>query len=135
MVALSAAVLAVSVWLPWLTTSDGGGGRANAAGGTRGSLQLPEQFGTGQMIVLLASVLLVAGAMIARGISARWASVAALVISVVIAALIAWYHHRHVSDSVSASYGWYLGATAAAAATGCAFWAMVDALRAGRSVR
>jgi hypothetical protein len=135
LVALSAAVLAVSGWLPWLHTASHGGGRANAVGGAIGSLRLPERFGAGQLIVLLASTLLVAGAMAGRGILPRWASGAALAISVCIAALTAWYYRLHVDHSVSASYGWYLGAVAATAAIGCSVWALVDALRAGRSVR
>jgi hypothetical protein len=135
MVAICAAILAVSVWLPWLTTSADGGGRANAVGGVVGSLALPERFGAGQLIALLASTLLVAGAMAARGISPRSATAAALVISVGIAVLTGWYYRRYVGDTVSASYGWYLGAVAAAGAIGCSLWALVDALRAGRSGR
>ena len=69
------------------------------------------------------------------GISPRWASVAALAISVCIAALTAWYYRLHVDHSVSASYGWYLGAASAAGALGFSLWALVDALRAGRSYR
>lgn len=134
LVVASAAVLAVSVWLPWLTTPARGGGRANAAGGTVGSLDLPDRFGAGQLIVLLASTLLVAGAMVAREISTRWACLAALTISLCIAALTAWYRHHYVGNSVSVSYGWYLGAVAAAAAIGCSLWALVDALR-GRRMR
>ena len=38
LVALCAAILAITVWLPWLTTRAGGGGRANAIGGTVGVL-------------------------------------------------------------------------------------------------
>lgn len=129
LVVLSAAVLAVSGWLPWLTTSANGGGRANAAGGTVGNLNLPDRFGAGQLIVLLASVLLVAGAMVAREISTRLACVAALLISLSIAGLTVWYHQRYVGASVSASYGWYLGAVATLAAIGCSLWALVDALR------
>ena len=56
LVVVSAAVLAVSVWLPWLHTAVGGGGHANAVGGAIGSLHLPERFGVGQLIVLLASL-------------------------------------------------------------------------------
>ena len=61
LVALFAAILAVSAWLPWLTTGADGGGRANAIGGTVGNLVLPPRFGAGQLIVLLASTLIVAG--------------------------------------------------------------------------
>lgn len=135
LVVVSAAVLAVSVWLPWLHTAVGGGGHANAVGGAIGSLHLPERFGVGQLIVLLASTLLVAGAMAGRGISPLRASVAALAISMCIAALTAWYYRLHVGHSVSASYGWYLGAVAAAVAIGCSLWALLDAVRAVRAVR
>ena len=80
MVALFATAVWVSVWLPWLTTRINGGGRANAIGGSIGSLHLPRGFGPGQLIIVLSSALLVAGAMIARGLSVRTASVAALVL-------------------------------------------------------
>ncbi len=135
LVALSAAVLAVSVWLPWLTTSAGGGGRANAIGGTHGSLELPAQFGPGQLIVLLASALLVAGAMAGRDISARWAAAAALLISAGVAALTAWYYRLHVAHAVVAGYGLYVAVGAVAAAIGCSVWALIHALRATGSGR
>ena len=80
LIAFCAAILAVAVWLPWLTTRAEGGGRANAVGGVVGNLSLPPHFGAGQLIALLASALIVAGAMAARGLSARLASSAALAI-------------------------------------------------------
>ena len=40
LVAFCAAILAVAVWLPWLTTRAAGGGRANAVGGVVGNLSL-----------------------------------------------------------------------------------------------
>ena len=62
LVALCAAILAVSAWLPWLTTGADGGGRANAIGGVVGNMTTPRQgFGVGQLIVLLAATLIVAG--------------------------------------------------------------------------
>jgi uncharacterized membrane protein len=109
LVALCAAVLAVSVWLPWLSTSSDGGGRATAIGGTVG--------------------LLVAGAMAARGFSPRAAAGAALAISVLIAALTAAYYHNYVVGPVVAGYGLYLGAGAAVAAVGCSVWALIATLR------
>lgn len=60
LVALCAGVLAVSAWLPWLTTSLDGGGRISAGGGAAGAMSLPPGFGAGQLIVLLTSTLLVA---------------------------------------------------------------------------
>ena len=48
LVALCAAVLAVSVWLPWLTSRADGGGRANAIGGIVGNMPVPPPgFGAG----------------------------------------------------------------------------------------
>jgi len=135
MVALSATVLAVSVWLPWLTTAAHGGGHANAAGGSVGALELPQRFGAGQAIVLLSSALLVAGAMAGRGLAPGWASAAALLISGGIAALTAWYYQLHVTGEVSPSYGWYLGAAAATGAVACSAWALIDAFRHRRRVR
>jgi len=132
LVAFSAAVLVVSAWLPWLTTSAGGGGRANAIGGTHGSLELPARFGPGQLIVLLAATLLVAGAMAGRGISPRAASAAALVISAGVGALTWWYHRLHVGAAVGAGYGWYLAIGAAAVAVLCSLWALIYALRTPR---
>ena len=133
MVALFAAVVSVSAWLPWLTTEINGGGWANAVGGSIGSLHLPPGFGPGQLIVLLSSTLLVAGAMVGRGLSVRSASVAALVISSLVVALTVWYYDVNVKPPVSAAYGLYVGGVAAAAAALCSLWALVSSLRGGRS--
>lgn len=132
LVALFAVVTSVSAWLPWLTTSVNGGGWANAIGGRMGSLHLPPGFGTGQLIVLLSSALLVAGAMVGRGLSERLASIAALVISSLIVALTVWYYDVNVNPPVAAAYGLYVGAGAAVAAVVCSVWALVSSLRAGR---
>ncbi len=133
LVALFAALVSVSAWLPWLTTNVNGGGWANAIGGSIGSLQLPRGFRTSQLIVLLSSTLLVAGAMVGRGLSARSASVAALVISLLVAALMVWYYDVNVKPPVSAAYGLYLAGAAAAAAVVCSLWALASSLRGGRS--
>ncbi|MGH3562458.1 MAG: hypothetical protein ACRDTN_11825 [Mycobacterium sp.] len=125
LVALFAAILSVSVWLPWLTTTVNGGGHANAIGGSVGSLHLPPRFGVGQLIVLLASSLLVAGAMVGRSLSAKLASVAALVISLLIAALTVWYYHLNIVPPVAAGYGFYVGAAGAVGALGSSVWALV----------
>ena len=62
LVALCALIVAVSAWLPWLTSTADGGGRANAIGGIAGAMPVPPPgFGLGQLIVLLASSLIVAG--------------------------------------------------------------------------
>jgi len=133
LVVLCAAILTVSAWLPWLTTRTDGGGRANAIGGTAGNLVLmPRGFGAGQLIVLLASTLIVAGAMSARGLSAKLASAAALVISLLLVALAVWYHHLYVSAAVSAGYGFYIGTAGAVAAVVCSAWALVASLSAAR---
>ncbi|AQA02236.1 hypothetical protein BVC93_07100 [Mycobacterium sp. MS1601] len=134
LVTLCAIILAVSVWLPWITTSADGGGRANAVGGSVGSVQLSSGFGAGQLIALLASTLLVAGAMAARGFSPRTAAAAALTISVLIAALTAAYYRLHVAAPIVAAYGLYIGAGAAAAAVACSVWAVVDSLLKARRV-
>lgn len=135
LVALAAAVLVVSVWLPWLTTTAGGGGRANAIGGTHGSFPVASRFGAGQSIVLLASTLLVAGAMAGRGISPRWAAAAAVVVSAGVGALTAWYYRLNVGGAVTAGYGWYIAAVACAAAVLCSLWALIYALRSSRRRR
>ena len=131
LVALFAALVAVSAWLPWLTTRTGGGGWANAIGGSIGSLHLPPGFGPGQLIVLLSSALLVVGAMVGRGLSVRSASVAALVISLLVVALTVWYYNVNVKPPVSAAYGLYVGGVAAVAAVLCSVWALASALRGG----
>ncbi len=135
LVALFAAVVSVSAWLPWLTTKENGGGWANAVGGTHGSLELPRGFGAGQLIVLLSSMLLVAGALLGRGLSVRLASVAALVISLLIVALTVWYYKLNVSPSVSAEYGLYVGAVGAVCAVVCSLWTVASALVGGRAGR
>jgi len=135
LVALFAAILSVSAFLPWLTTTVNGGGWANAIGGSIGSLDLPPGFGLGQLIVLLSSTLLVAGAMVGRGLSARLASVAALVISLLIATLTVWYYNINVKPPVSAAYGLYIGAASAVGAVCCSVWALISSLVAARSLR
>jgi hypothetical protein len=133
LVALFAATVSVSACLPWLTTGAGGGGWANAIGGSAGSLHLPPGFGPGQLIVLLSSTLLVAGAMVGRGLSARSASVGALVISLLVVALTVRYYDVNVKGPVSAAYGLYVGGGAAAAAVVCSVWALASSLRGGRT--
>ena len=131
LVALFAAALSISGWLPWLTTSALGGGRASAIGGTVGSIALPPRFGAGQLIVLLSSVLIVLGAMAARGIAQRLAAAGAVVVSAIVAALTWWYFHINVSAPVHAGYGFYVGAAFAAVVLACAVWTLVSALASG----
>lgn len=127
LVVLCAVVISVSGWLPWLTTAADGGGHASAIGGTAGSLVLPPKFGVGQLIVLLASSLVLAGAMTARGLSARMSAFAALLNSLLILGLAVWYHHVNVKPPVVAGYAFYIGAVAAAAAALCSVWAIFTA--------
>lgn len=128
LVTVFAAALALCSWLPWLTTSAGGGGRASAIGGTVGSIMLPPRFGAGQLIVLLASVLIVLGAMVARGISPRLAAGAAVVISLLVAVLTGWYYRANVVPPVAAGFGLYLGAACALAVLLCSVWALLVAV-------
>src|SRR6185369_5241288 len=128
LVVLCALVLAVSAWLPWLTSRADGGGRANAIGGIVGTMPVPPPgFGVGQLIVLLTSTLIVAGAMAARGLFGRLASSSALAISVLLVVLTMWYYRLYVYSPVSAGYGLYLGAGAAVFAVLLSVWAMFAA--------
>jgi len=127
-VAVCAAGLAVSSWLPWLTTSADGGGRASAIGGTLGTITLPPRFGAGQLIVLLSSVLIVLGAMVARNLSQRLAAAAAVGVSVLVGVLSWWYFHANVIGPVSAGYGFYIGVACAAGVLACSIWALVATL-------
>ena len=128
LVVLCAAVLAVSVFLPWLTSRAHGGGRASAIGGIVGDMPAPPPgFGVGQLITLLASTLIVAGAMAARGLFGRLASTSALGISVLLVVLTMWYYRLYVYSPVSAGYGLYLGAAAAVCAVLISVWAMFAA--------
>ncbi|OBK90928.1 hypothetical protein [Mycolicibacter sinensis] len=129
LIALFAVILSVSAWLPWLVTSANGGGRASAIGGSAGSIALPPRFGVGQLIVLLAAVLLVAGAMIGRGLFSTVASVAALVISLGIAGLGVGYYRLNVVAPITAGYGLYIGAVSVVGALVCSLWALVSAAR------
>lgn len=131
LVSVCAAALAIGSWLPWLTTTADGGGRASAIGGTLGSIALPTRFGAGQLIVLLASVLIVLGAMVARGLSQRVAATAAVAISVLVAILTWWYFHTNVAPPVDAGYGFYLSAVFVAGVLGCSVWALVSVLTKG----
>ncbi|MBB5162455.1 hypothetical protein [Mycobacterium sp. AZCC_0083] len=127
-VVLCALVLLVSAWLPWLTTSAGGGGRANAIGGKLGQIAVPPPgFGVGQLMVLLSATLIVAAAMAARGLSARIASTAALSISVLLTVLAWWYFRLYVAPPIAAGYGFYIGGAATAVAVVLSVLAMVAA--------
>lgn len=127
-VAFCAAALSASTWAPWLTTS---GGHANAVGGAVGTLPPAGGFGAGQAIVLLASVLLVSGAMVGRGLSPKVAAGAALAVSLLIGLLVAVYYQHNVTPPVSAGYGLLLAAVSTAGAVGCSVWALVSVLRGG----
>jgi hypothetical protein len=135
LVAFFALLVSASAWMPWLTTAVNGGGWANAIGGAHGNLELPKGFGAGQLIVLLSSTLMVAGAMVGRGLSSKVASSAALVISLLLAALTVWYYKLNVKGQVSAEYGLYVGAVGVACAVACSIAAVIAALAAGRSNR
>jgi hypothetical protein len=135
LVAFFALLVSASAWMPWLTTAVNGGGWANAIGGAHGNLELPKGFGAGQLIVLLSSTLMVAGAMVGRGLSSKVASIAALVISLLLAALAVWYYKLNVKGQVSAEYGLYVGAVGVACAVACSIAAVIVALAAGRPNR
>ena len=127
-VVLCALVLLVSAWLPWLTTSADGGGRANAIGGKLGQIAVPPPgFGVGQLMVVLSSTLIVAAAMAARGLSARIASTAALSISVLLTVLAWWYFRLYVAPPIAVGYGFYVGGVATAFAVVLSVLAMVAA--------
>lgn len=126
-VALCAVVIAVSAWLPWLTSAESGG-RANAIGGVAGAMPSPPPgFGVGQLVLLLSSTLVIAGAMSARGISGRAASSTALAISVVLVVLAVWYYRLYVYPPVSAGYGLYVGGAVALVAVLLSIWTMLSA--------
>jgi hypothetical protein len=125
LVVLCGAIVSVSAWLPWLTA---GGGRISAIGGVVGEVRGPAPgFGVGQSIVLLASMLIIAGAMAARGLSARVASSVALALSVLLVVLTVWYYRLYVYAPVSAGYGLYLGAAVGVAAVLASVWTMAAA--------
>jgi hypothetical protein len=133
LVALFAATVSASVWLPWLTSGINRGGWAAAIGGSIDGLHVQHKFGTVQLILLLSSTLLVAGAVVGTGWSARAASVAALVISLTVVALLVRYYSVNVKGSISAAYGLYVGGAAAAAAVVCSAWALASSLGRARS--
>ena len=125
---LCAVVVLVSAWLPWLTTGADGGGRANAIGGKNGHIGYPpDGFGVGQLIVLLASTLIVAAAMSARSLSPRITSTAALGISVLLAVMALWYYRLYVISPIAAGYGFYVAVAATLAAAALSVLAMVVA--------
>jgi hypothetical protein len=133
LVALFAVAVSLSAWLPWLTTGKSGRGWATAIGGSIDGLHIQHRFGTVQLIVLLSTVLLVAGAVVGRGLSTRAASAAALVISLTVVALMVRFYSVNIKAPVSAAFGFYVAGTAAAAAVLCAVWALASSLRGGGS--
>lgn len=128
LVVLFAAGLSVCSWLPWLTTSTNGGGRASAIGGTFGSITLTTRFGPGQLIVLSASALIVLGAMMARDLGARPAALLAVAISVLIGVLTWWFFHVNLVVPMRIGYGFYIAAVCAAGALACSIWALVTTM-------
>lgn len=76
------------------------------------------------MIVLLASVLVVLGAMVARDLAARPSAAVSVVISVSVAVLMWWYYGANVRPPVGAGYGLYLGAAFAVGMLVCSVWAL-----------
>jgi hypothetical protein len=126
LVALFAAGLSVSTWLPWLTTSADGGGRASAIGGTFGDIALASRFGPGQLIVLAASVLIVLGAMTARGLAARLAAGAAALMSVLTGFLSWWFFRINTVAGMQVGYGFSIAAVCIVAALACSIWALLD---------
>lgn len=126
LVALCALLVAVAAWLPWVTAAEGSG-RANAIGGVAGAMPVPPPgFGVGQLVVLLSSTLVVAGAMAARGISGRMASTVALAVSVLLVVLIVWFYRLYVYSPVSAGYGLYVAAALALVAVLLSVWTMLS---------
>lgn len=136
LVVLFAAVIAVSGWLPWRATTADGGGHSSAIGGwVVGYFRAPARFDAGQLIVLLASGLIVAGAMTARGLSARLSAVVALVLSLSIGGLTVVYYQQKIHPPVDAAYGLYIGAAATAIAAICSVWALLSAWSSGQPPR
>jgi hypothetical protein len=132
LVVLFAALIAISGWLPWRTKTDGSG-HSNAIGGIVGNLPPLPKFDAGQLIVLLASTLVIAGAMTARDISARVSAVAALVLSLCIGGLTVVYYRQKILPGVDASYGLYISAVATGAAALCSLWALFSVLSSPRA--
>jgi hypothetical protein len=129
LVVLFAAVIALSGWLPWRTTTADGGGHASAIGGwVVGYFGPPAKFDAGQLIVLLASCLIVAGAMTARGLSVRMSAIAALVLSLSIAGLTVVYYQQKIHPPVDVGYGFYIAAVATVIAAVCSVWAVLTTL-------
>ena len=135
LVVLFATVISISGWLPWRETTSGGVGHANAMGGTFGSILPLSKFDAGQLIVLLASGLIVAGAMTARNLSIRISAVVALVLSLSIGGLTIVYYHQKVHPPVDAAYGLYISAVATGLAVVCSVWGLLIAWSATRAPR
>ncbi|MCV7191622.1 hypothetical protein [Mycolicibacterium brumae] len=131
LVVACATVLAASCWLPWLVSGEFG--RVSAIGGTGGGMTVAPGFGIGQTIALLASALLVAGAMTARGLLRIVAASAALGLGVLLNVLIWRYHHLGVGGEVSAGFGFHIAAGAAGVAAALSVWALVEAIIARRA--
>ncbi|MCG5431078.1 hypothetical protein LV457_02065 [Mycobacterium sp. MYCO198283] len=130
LVVACALVVSVSAWFPWLTTA--GGGTVSAIGGAHRvsdpNLPALDGFGVGQLMVLLAAVLAVAGAMTARGLSARGAAGAALVLAAAVSALIVVFYRSNAGPSYAVSFGLYVGAAGAVGAVAFSLWALAAAL-------
>lgn len=93
-----------------------------------GSITLAPRFGAGQLIVLLSSVLVVLGAMVARELAPRSSAAVAVVISILTAVLTWWYFHANVRPPVAAGYGLYLGAVFVIGVLACSVWSLATTL-------
>ncbi|MDT5008971.1 MAG: hypothetical protein QOH57_588 [Mycobacterium sp.] len=125
LVVLFATMIAISGWLPWRETTADGGGHSSAMGGTVGSIVPLSKFDAGQLIVLLASGLIVAGAMTARNLSVRVSAIAALVLSLSIGGLTIVYYLQKVHPPVDAAFGLYICAVATVLAVLCSAWGLL----------
>jgi hypothetical protein len=135
LVVLFAFVILISGWLPWRMKTTDHRAHASAIGGAVGGLLPPVKFDAGQLIVLLAATLIVAGAMTARGLSARLSAVAALALSLCIGGLTVVYYQQKIVPGVDVAYGLYIGVVATSAAAICSVWALLAALSVTQAAR
>lgn len=131
LIAVAGLGVAGSVWLPWLRTAAGGGGRANAIGGTVGSLVLPPGFGAGQAILLVTSLLIVAGCMVGQRILDRIAPIAAVALALGLLALELVYYRTNVNDAIGVAFGLWVGAACSGVALILSVWALVSGSQTG----
>ena len=112
----------IGTWLPWLTNDSGS---VTGLGSATGNASASGGFGPGNLVLVLAAVTVLVGALRARMKSPLVTSVIALVVSVVALLLTFVYYGVNVDDRFFAGAGLYLSIVGLVVAVVASVWAII----------